>query len=76
MMPLRGFSLMPIYNEWHQDVYASILSFHTDQPIEVTFDPPDRVMSWIRNDTSDVNFMDIGEYPWPEGPARSLPPAT
>jgi len=64
-MPLQGFSLKPLYNDWSQETYAQLLSFHTGQPFSLIFVPPERVMTWLNRPDGEPRFMDIKSLPWP-----------
>jgi hypothetical protein len=73
-MPLQGFSAKPLYDDWSQEAYAHVLSFHLAQPLSVTFDPPDRVMTILDNSDGVPVFMDINIYPWPGTAIRKNTP--
>ena len=62
-LPLQGFSLKPIYNDWEQNVYAKYLSFYTKQPISTLFSPPDKVMSWLNCPNGKTRRLDLKIYP-------------
>jgi hypothetical protein len=64
-MPLQGFSAKPLYDDWSQEAYSQMLSFHLGQPFTLVFDPPDRVMTLLDNSEGAPVLMDIRAFPWP-----------
>jgi hypothetical protein len=67
-LPLAGFSLKPVFEEWDQRTYAQVLAFHTGTRLQDVFSPPDRVMTWLNGPDGKPRFMSIRQFPWPEGP--------
>jgi hypothetical protein len=63
-MPLQGFSLKPLFDEWDQSTYAQVLAFHTRMPIADIFDPP-LVMTWLNGSDGRPRFLSLRENPWP-----------
>lgn len=64
-LPLQGFSGKPLFDDWIPEVYARVLSFHTGQPLEQTFQPPDKWMTWLGGPDGEPRFIDIKQVPWP-----------
>lgn len=60
-MPLQGFSAKPIYDDWDQEAYSHHLAFHVKIPRGQIYSPPDRVMTWLRNE--DGTLKAISEDP-------------
>lgn len=57
--PLGGLSRKPLYDDWHPETYAKILSQLTGIPLNVVFKPPDKVISWLRKK------MFFDKFQWP-----------
>ena len=64
-LPLGGFSNKPLYDEWSQEHYAFTLSRITGIPMEQIYYPPDKVMSWLRNEDGSLKHFDSYTMPWP-----------
>ena len=64
-LPLQGFSLRPVFDEWDQGTYARILAFHTRTPVEAIFNPPERVMTWLNGPDGQPRFLSLRANPWP-----------
>jgi hypothetical protein len=62
-MPLGGYSLKPLFEEGNAEEYASCLHHYTDIPFDSLFEPPDKVLTWLRKPTGEPNYMSISEYP-------------
>jgi hypothetical protein len=56
-MPLQGLSAKPIYDDWSQEAYSHHLAFHVQVPRERIYSPPDRVMTWLRNEDGTLKRM-------------------
>lgn len=63
--PLGGFSTKPIFNDWESETYAHILSQFTGAPLEIIYNPPNHVMTWLRKADGSLNHMPFEQYPWP-----------
>jgi hypothetical protein len=62
-LPLRGFSLRPIYDDWENAAYAQHLSFHTGLPMEQVFRPP-MVATYVHGPDRKPQFLDLRTNPW------------
>lgn len=62
-MPLGGFSLRPLFNDWDVRTYALYLSHNTGIPLDHLFNPPDKVMTWLRKEDGTPNFMSVKDHP-------------
>lgn len=58
-LPLAGYSLKPFYREWNMEHYAQVLAQYTGYPVEELFSPPDRVWTWISDQTGQPLFMPV-----------------
>jgi hypothetical protein len=63
--PLGGFSLRPLFDDWIQEHYAHVLSFHTGAPLELIFRPPDAVMTWLNDSSGTPQRLTFEQNPWP-----------
>jgi len=63
-LPLQGFSARPVYDEWSQEMYARILSFHTGLPLERVYAPPDRVATWLNGPDGEPRYFNLRDQPW------------
>jgi hypothetical protein len=64
-LPLQGFSLKPVFDEWEQGTYAQVLAFHLRTPTDKIFEPPDKVMTWLNGPDGQPRFLDLRANPWP-----------
>jgi len=64
-LPLQGFSLKPVWDDWEQAAYAQHLSFHLRLPLEKVFQPPEQVATWLNGDDGEPRRMSLREYTWP-----------
>jgi hypothetical protein len=63
-LPLGGFSLKPLFEEWDPSMYARYLSLYTGYPFEMIFNPPDNVMTWLRDETGNPRYIDFEQNPF------------
>lgn len=63
--PLQGLSSKPIYDEWDQEAYACVLAEIIGAPVGRLYAPPDRVMSWLRDDEGTVKVLGASDVEWP-----------
>lgn len=64
-LPLAGISSRPIFDEWDQESYAHALSAFAGVPLEMIYEPPDRVMTWLDSPDGRVQEFSLSEQPWP-----------
>jgi len=64
-LPLQGLSNKPLFDEWDQEQYARVLSVFIGVPLERIFAPPDKVMTWLRNNDGSIKKLDPRKFPWP-----------
>jgi hypothetical protein len=66
-LPLAGFSLRPIFGDWQQEEYARILHFIAGVPYGLAYDelfsPPDKVMTFLRNNRNRYTRIPIDSEP-------------
>lgn len=63
-LPLQGFSTRPVFNDWRQDHYGRVLAHFVGAPFDTVFVPPDKVMTWLRNDDGSIKNFDFTSCPW------------
>ena len=63
-MLLGGMSRKPLYDDWNQEDFATVLSEVTGAPFDVVFDPPDRVRSWLHDDDGNALQFSFTDFPW------------
>ena len=64
--PLGGLSGGAIFNDWRQDKYIEVLKAYTRIDVPGMFVPPDKVMSWLRDENNNFKEMSIKDYPLSE----------
>jgi hypothetical protein len=64
-LPLGGYSLKPLFEEWENTIYSKYLAYYTGIPYEHLFQPPDKVRTWLRDPSGKVQYMDLNIYPYP-----------
>ncbi len=57
--PLAGFSLKPIFDDWHQETYARVLSQIMGLPLTDVFRPPTGVTSWLHDSDGKIKIHRI-----------------
>jgi len=62
--PLQGYNRRPLFDPWDQRKYVEILALMTGLPIEYLFQPPDRVLTWLKRPGDRARKMPIKLYPW------------
>jgi hypothetical protein len=68
-LPLAGWSMKPLFNEWDPRVHAKFVEHYTGVPYDQLFGPPDRVGTWLRAPPDGrPNFMDVRDHRWPAHP--------
>ncbi len=63
-MPLGGWSVRPLFNEWDDRNYAYYLSHYTGLPFEDIYKPPDKVWSCIYDNKGKFRCLDFRSYPF------------
>jgi len=66
-LPLGGFSLKPLFEEWDSATYAKYLAFYTGHSCEELFRPPEEVATWLYDDSGQARYLDFKEYPYLPG---------
>lgn len=62
-MPLGGLSSKPIFDDYDEREYANVLSQYTGIPVDSLNPEPGRVMTMIKDDNGEINFIDIKDFP-------------
>jgi hypothetical protein len=62
-MPLAGLSTKPLFEDWNTETYVKFLAFYVGKDLSRVYLPPDRVMTWLRDENGNPHFMPIGDYP-------------
>jgi hypothetical protein len=62
-MPLGGYSFKPLFEEGDAAEYASCLHHFTEIPVDSLFEPPDKVLTWLRKPTGEPNYISVADYP-------------
>jgi hypothetical protein len=57
--PLGGFSAKPLFEDFDPSVYARFLSHYVGLRYEEVFDPPDKLLTWLRGPDGRPTFMDV-----------------
>ena len=63
-MPLGGLSAMPYFQEWVDTDYAAFLAYYTGNPYDMVYQGPDKVMTWLRDDSGHIRFLDYAKHPF------------
>jgi hypothetical protein len=63
-LPLGGFSLTPLFDDWDPATYAQYLAYYTGQSYEEVFQAPDRVTTWLHDHSGKPVYLDFDEYPY------------
>jgi hypothetical protein len=66
-MPLGGFSAKPLFEEFDMKQYAKILAHYTGYPIDLIYQAPDKVMTWLNDDNGNIRRISYSEYPYYPG---------
>lgn len=53
--PLQGFSSKPIFDDWNQETFATILSKMLGLPLEQVFQAPSGVATWLHDETGAIH---------------------
>ncbi len=62
-MPLGGFTMDPLFERWEPQAYAKFLSHFTGYPVAELLQPPDRVITWLRDDKHQPRYLRLNEPP-------------
>lgn len=62
-MPLGGLSLKPLFEGFDVKTYAQVLSFYTGYPLDILFQSPDRIISWLRDNEGRPRHMPFKDFP-------------
>jgi len=63
-MPLGGLSAMPYFQEWDDAIYARFLSYYTGCPYDTAYQGPNKVMTWLHDDSGKIRFLDYKQHPF------------
>lgn len=63
-LPLGGLSMKPLFEGWDLATYAKYLSFYTGASYEKVFEPPDKILSFLRDEEGKPIYMDFKKYPF------------
>ena len=66
-LPLGGYSLKPLFDEWEPLTYAKYLAFYTGYPEEMIVQPPEKVMTWLHDESGQPRYIDFKENPFLPG---------
>lgn len=66
-LPLGGFSLKPLFDEWDPVTYAHYVAYYTGRPYAEVFQAPDRVITWLHDDSGKPVYLDFERYPYLPG---------
>ncbi len=59
LIPLQGISDKPIFDDWDNDEYASILSHFTGVPLEICQPKKGKVWTWMMDINGNLNFIPV-----------------
>jgi hypothetical protein len=62
-LPLGGFSLKPLFDEWQPDIYAQYLSHFAGVPLEMVRPRHGNVITWLYDDQMRPRRIDFKEWP-------------
>jgi hypothetical protein len=60
-LPFAGFSAKPIFDDWDNEKYAYIFSFHSNIPYEQVFYSKEKVFSWLHNEDNSIRIISDDE---------------
>jgi hypothetical protein len=60
--PLQGLSLKPIFDDWNQETFATILSKMLGLPFEQVFQPPSGVATWMHDETGGIHPREVNGF--------------
>lgn len=61
--PLQGFSTKPVFDNWNQQHYAKILAQMSGLSMASIFQPPDQVMTWLKNSDGGPKTLPLKKCP-------------
>lgn len=62
-MPLGGFSMKPLFEEWDQATYAQYLAHYMGKDVKSLYEPPDKVWTWLYTPEGKPQFISFQEFP-------------
>lgn len=62
--PLGGLSGKPIFDEWNMEIYSEVLKAYTRNNDSGIYVPPDKVMSWLRDENGIYKNITFQDLPW------------
>lgn len=66
-LPLGGFSLKPLFEDWEFSAYSKFLAFYTGCPEQDCFHPPDEILTFLHDESGKAKYMDFKTYPYLPG---------
>ena len=62
-VPLGGFSTKPYFEGWDDKAYSKYLAVYLGEKENHFFQPPDKVMTWLRDERGNPRFIDFKDFP-------------